>query len=91
MLLALATCLQPVNSVFNVVRRQDLYTYAILAGIAAYGGSLLVLLRGGVSLQDFPQAMLIGRVVYLLLSYWFIVRLKRRERSAETSPSSEGL
>jgi O-antigen/teichoic acid export membrane protein len=89
LLLGLATTFQPLNSVFNVVRRQDLYTVAIVLGIASYALSLLVLLSGQVTLTAFPQAMLIGRVVYVLVSYWLLVRLRRREQSLGRRSSSE--
>ena len=59
----------PVTLVFNVVRRQDLYVVAILLGVAMYWGCLLWLLRGGVTLMAFPQAMLMGQAVYMLSSY----------------------
>lgn len=72
---------QIVNHVFNVVRRQDLYCVAILFGMAAYLGSLLWLIHDGVSLIAFPQAMLIGRVLYLLICYVFVARLGSKERS----------
>jgi O-antigen/teichoic acid export membrane protein len=76
---SLLTCFQPVNHVFNVVRRQDLYLVAIVLGMAAYLGSLKWLIRDGVSLAAFPQAMLIGRVVFVAASYAFVGYLKNRE------------
>jgi O-antigen/teichoic acid export membrane protein len=72
----------PVTLVFNVVRRQELYAAAILIGMAAYGGCLWWLLRGGVTLDRFPQAMLIGQVVFMLCSYAFVAYLARREADA---------
>jgi O-antigen/teichoic acid export membrane protein len=72
----------PVNLMFNVVRRQELYAAAILIGMAAYGGCLWWLLRGGVTLVRFPQAMLIGQVVFMLCSYAFVAYLVRREVDA---------
>jgi hypothetical protein len=56
----------------NVVRRQDLYIVAIVLGMGAYIGSLMWLIRGGPTLVAFPQAMLIGRVVFMLVCYGFI-------------------
>ncbi len=79
--LAFVTCFQPISAVFNVVRRQDLYVAAILLGIVVYGGSLLLLLRGGVYLAAFPQAMLIGRLVYTMAAYTFVLRLRKSEQS----------
>ena len=70
---------QPLNSIFNVVRRQDLYLAAIALGIAVFGGSLLLLVHDHVYLAAFPQAMLIGRAVFMVVSYLFVLRLQRKE------------
>ncbi|MEI8372049.1 MAG: oligosaccharide flippase family protein [Planctomycetota bacterium] len=59
----------PVMNVYNVLRRQDLYIVAIVLGIGAYVGSLLWLVRGGADLVAFPQAMLVGRVVFTVAGY----------------------
>ena len=80
LLLPLVSSFQAVNSLFNVARRQDLYTAAIVIGMAFYGGSLLLLVRHGTYLAAFPQAMLIGRATYMLVSYVLISRLRRREQ-----------
>lgn len=64
-------------SFFNVVKRQDLYGTAILSGIAAYFGTLYVLVRHGSYLAAFPQAMTIGCSVFLLFSYaslYYLIR-----------------
>jgi O-antigen/teichoic acid export membrane protein len=79
LLLAFVTSFAPVCNVFNIVRRQDLYVVAILLGMAASGASLMWLIRNGVSLVAFPQAMLIGRAVFLLVCYAFIAHLCRSE------------
>jgi O-antigen/teichoic acid export membrane protein len=79
LLLALVTCFQPLNSVFNVVRKQVWYGIAIVTGMAAYGLCLLLLVRDGVYLSAFPQAMLAGRAVYMLACYAFIWYLRGRE------------
>ncbi len=62
-------CLAPVNNVYNVVRRQDLYAVATVLGMASYYGCLRWLLRGGSELVAFSQAMLVGRVIFLMASY----------------------
>ena len=80
LLLPLVHCFQPANSIFNVARRQGLYLTAILTGMAVYGGSLMLLIRDQVDLTAFPQAMLIGRVAYMLVSYSFIWHLRNKER-----------
>ena len=72
----------PVNLVFNVVRRQDLYAIAIILGMLSYGGCLLWLVRGGATLVAFPQAMLVGQAVFMLLCYLFAFYLIRKERAA---------
>ena len=76
---ALLTCFGPVNSVFIVVRRQDLYAVAMLLGMGAYVASMLWLVRGGAVLAAFPQAMFLGRIVFIAACYAFIFYLSRRE------------
>jgi hypothetical protein len=68
---ALSFC--PVINVYNVLRRQDLYIVAILLGMGVYVGSLMWLVRGGAVLTAFPQAMLVGRVVFAAASYALLV------------------
>ena len=77
--LVFVSALMPVTSVFNVVRRQDLYATAVVVGIAAYTGALFWLIRGGnVHLAAFSQAMLIGRLVFIALCYVFAWRLRNK-------------
>ncbi|MEI6646563.1 MAG: oligosaccharide flippase family protein [bacterium] len=73
-------CFGPVCNVFNVIRRQDLYVVAIIFGMAVSGGSLMWLIRNGVSLVAFPQAMMIGRIVFMLICYLCIVHLSHCEQ-----------
>ncbi len=82
-LMAFLTSVQPVTGVFAVLRRQDLYAVAVVLGIASYYGSLMWLLHGEVTLTAFPQAMLLGRAVYLAVSYGFLLHLSRRERARD--------
>ncbi|MCE5267712.1 MAG: hypothetical protein LLG00_07490, partial [Planctomycetaceae bacterium] len=77
LLIPLLTSLAPVSLMFNVVRRQDLYFVAIVLGMAAYVASLFWLIRDGVSLTAFPQAMAIGRIVYVAMCYAFVAYLQR--------------
>jgi O-antigen/teichoic acid export membrane protein len=84
LLLPWVNSFQPLNSVFNVVRRQDLYLGALALGIAGYAVSLLLLTRGTVRLAAFPQAMLVGRVIFMAVSYLLILYLQRTERPRET-------
>ena len=83
LLVALVQCFAPINSVYNVVRRQDLYSAAILLGMGAYVGSLLWLVRGGATLTAFPQAMLIGRLVFACSCYLLMFFLLRRHLVAK--------
>ncbi|MBN1461955.1 MAG: oligosaccharide flippase family protein, partial [Armatimonadetes bacterium] len=75
--LGVILCFGSANNLFNVVRRQGLYLGAMLAGIAAYGVSLALMVQGGVYLSAFPQAMIVGRVVFQLVAYIFLWRLLR--------------
>jgi O-antigen/teichoic acid export membrane protein len=59
----------PVFNVYNVVRRQGLYGVVQVLSIAGYFAGLMWLIRGGAELAAFPQAMLVGRVVYLVAGY----------------------
>ena len=83
LLVALVQCLAPISNIYNVVRRQDLYIVAILLGIEAYVGSLLWLVRGGAVLTTFPQAMLIGRGVFVLLCYVMMVFVVRKHAESK--------
>ena len=75
----------PLVSVFNVVRRQDMYLAALGCGIAAYVVALLVL-EPDADLTAFPQAMLVGRTVFLIVSYLLVVRLQRSDAVREALP-----
>jgi hypothetical protein len=79
-LIALVQCLMPVANIYNVVRRQDLYMTAIVLGMGAYAGSLWWLARDGVSLTSFPQAMLIGRIVFAVACYTMMIVISRNRR-----------
>ena len=73
--IALISCLGPINNVFNVVRRQKLFFVAIALGIGATFIALKVLLFNQVSLVAFPQALLIGRTVFIVTCFiciWMI-------------------
>ncbi len=77
---------QALTAVFNVVRRQDLYVAGLILAIGAFVGTLLLLIRHTVELVVFPQAMLVGRLVYVVASYLFILYLQRRERLQGNRP-----
>lgn len=78
--LALVICLQPVNNVFNVVKRQGLYLSSILIGMSVTFVSLKLLLQHEVSLVVFPQAMLIGKVVFIAMCYFFVWWIWRNDK-----------
>lgn len=86
LLMGVVFSLSVVQPVFFVLKRQRLYLIAVLTGIGAYLCSLLLLVRGGVSLEAFPQAMLIGRSVFVALSYLFIWRMSREGRRPPPTP-----
>lgn len=78
LLLSVVSSFQPVVGVFNVVRRQDMYLAAVIAGIVAYAVALLAL-QPSADLTAFPKAILIGNFVFMVVGYLLVVRLQRRE------------
>jgi len=80
LLIPLATTFYPLAGIFQIIRRQDLYGAALGVSMALYVGIQLWMIRDGVSLSAFPQAMLIGRTVFALLSGMLLAVLCRRER-----------
>ena len=85
LLLPVVSSFQPVTSVFNVVGRQDMYLAALGCGIAAYVVALLGL-GPGANLTAFPQAMLVGRAVYMIAGYLLVARLQRGDVVREALP-----
>ena len=72
---ALSCC--SIFNVYNVIRRQDLYGIVQVLSIGSYFASLMWLIRGGAYLAAFPQAILVGRVVYAIAGYLFLIPLHR--------------
>lgn len=72
--------LSPVCDVFSVTKRLDLYLTAVVVGILIYAVVLYLLIRHGVTLESFPQAMLCGRISYLAVSYVMVTYLVRQNR-----------
>ena len=70
------------------MRRQVLYAIATGLGIAAYGVTLFWLKWNGVNLVMFPQAMLVGRGVYVAACYAFIFYLSRQEAAQAAGGNS---
>lgn len=60
------------NNIFNTVGKQHLYLCTILIGITAYGVALIKLTQHEVYLSAFPQAMLIGRIAFILSAFLFL-------------------
>ena len=79
LLLPLVSCFLPLEAVFNVTGRQDLYLVALAFGIATYILALLMLQPDSSDLTVFPKAMFVGRVVFTIVTYLLIVRLQRRD------------
>jgi O-antigen/teichoic acid export membrane protein len=73
----LLSSLAPIHNVYNVVRRQDIEVIGIVAGMAVWIGTLLWLLHGKPVLVAFPQALLVGRSVYLVALYFLLIPLVR--------------
>ena len=86
LLLPLVSCFLPLESIFNVVRRQDMYLVALGCGIATYVLALLMLQPDDSDLTVFPKAMFVGRVVFTVVSYLLIVRLQRSDTVREAPP-----
>lgn len=82
LLLPIVNSFGSLNNIFNVVRRQHLYVTALIIGMAAYGAGLFWLIRDKVALAAFPQAMLAGRVVFMLICWVFIARMRKNESSS---------
>jgi len=71
--------LAPVNNVFNVVKKQGRYGLAIAFAMVTYYATLRWLIRDGVSLQAFPQALAVGRLTLVGGCYGLIGALVVRE------------
>jgi O-antigen/teichoic acid export membrane protein len=80
LLVPLVGSFSPINNAYNVIKRQDLYVMAIFAGMGTYLVSLLWLVRNQADLTDFPKAMLLGRVVFMVLCYALLAKLVRSPR-----------
>jgi O-antigen/teichoic acid export membrane protein len=70
----------PVNQIFMVAKRQGLYGACVLLGMGTYCAAMWWLVHHGHGLAAFPQAMLVGRVVFILVCYTLIYYLAHRDR-----------
>ena len=82
LLFPLASSFYPMAGIFQIVRRQDLYGVALGISMVLYVAVQLWMIRDGVSLSAFPQAMLVGRALFAILCTVFALALRRRERAA---------
>ena len=90
LLLPLANCFYPMAGLFQIVRRQDLYGLALGISMALYVAVQLWMIRDGVTLSAFPQAMLVGRALFAALCTAFALALRRRERAASAAAPEGG-
>lgn len=72
-------CLAPVGNILNVLKKQIGYGVIIGLGMVSYYGSLQWLLRDGLYLAAFPQAMLLGRSVFVAGCYLYVGWLLKQE------------
>ena len=86
LLLPLVLSFACVHNVYNICRQQVLYAVVILLSMGSYAGTLMWLCRSGAYLEAFPQSLLVGRIVFVLAGYLFLVPLywSWRKRQAAT-------
>jgi len=88
-LLPIVNSFYPLASIFQVVRRQDLYAIAVGTGMATYLVVQMWLIRNNTTLAAFPQTMLVGQIVFSAVCMRAVFHLRHRERAAlATSTSS---
>jgi len=73
----------PINNLFNVLKKQGRYGVAIVTGMLVYVGVLFFLMADGADLTDFPKALVVGRGVFLLVSYSMIAHLVFQDERAK--------
>ena len=66
-----------VITIFNVVRRQEVYGIIIGISMGVYFVTLRYLTRDGATLVAFAQAMIVGRVVFVVLGYLGVLLVLR--------------
>ena len=76
--LPLLTNLRAINSVFTIVKQQRLFVTATIIGAATYFAALKILTNYEVTLVAFPQAMLIGQLVFVIICYTFAIYLSKK-------------
>ncbi|HEY3388742.1 MAG TPA: oligosaccharide flippase family protein [Prolixibacteraceae bacterium] len=79
--LLLASILGVNNSIFNVLKKQKDYLISLLIGIFAFIVLLVVLYyENGFSLVIFPQSMLFGKIIQLVIGYFYISKYYRKSQ-----------
>lgn len=78
----LASCLTQLRIVFFTIGKTYVYIGALICGMVTYGLALFCLTRNVVELVDFPQAMLIGQGMYLLVTFSFLLWYVRQEATS---------
>jgi O-antigen/teichoic acid export membrane protein len=73
--------LTPILNIFNVVKRQNLYALALICGISTYSVAVWFFMHQGHGLTAFPKSMLAGRIVFLLVSYYFLMYIIPRSNA----------
>lgn len=68
-----------VNNVFTVVKRQDLYLISAALGFAAYYIALMYFKQQGLMIVHFSQAILLGKFIFMVLSYVFLGFLLKKQ------------
>lgn len=72
-LLSITSVFTPLNLLFNVLNKQKHYFISIISGIITYSILIFILIYSySFQLKYFPQAMLVGKIVQILVATIFI-------------------
>ena len=83
----LIVCLLNVRSVFFTVRKQHYYLIATFFGMSLNVVAVLILVRNGLCLEAFSQALVIGRLGQVVACHYFAHLLCKREALGSPLPS----
>lgn len=75
--------LLPMRNIFFTMKKYYHYLAVIVSGVAIYLSTLFWLTQDHYYLEAFPQAMLVGRIGFLLLCYLLLYFLCREEKRLE--------
>ncbi len=87
LIIILVTSFQPIVNIFNIVKRQDMYITAIIVGMVTTYLSIYLMAQTKVTLVIFPIGMIYGRIAYLIVCYYFVWRLYRKEKESALIPA----